>query len=194
MTVLLIDNYDSFVHNLARDLRELGAECAVARNDAIDVDAILRLAPSHVVDSPGPGTTDGAGVSLEAIRRLAGRIPLLGVCLGHQCIAQAFGGRIVRASRPMHGKTSTIRHDGRGLFAGLPSPLTVTRYHSLVVDPASLPDELAITAVAEDGTVMALRHAALPLAGVQFHPEALLTERGRDLLGNFLEGGAAPAQ
>lgn len=190
MTVLLIDNYDSFVHNLARYLRELGQAVEVCRNDAIALDTIAAARPSHIVISPGPRRPEQAGISLEAVRRFAGEIPLLGVCLGHQCIAQAFGGRVLRAERVMHGKTSAVAHAGRGLFTGIPSPFRATRYHSLVVEPGSLPDELEITARSEDGVIMAISHRKLPLAGVQFHPEAVLTEHGHRLLGNFLDGGA----
>ena len=184
--ILVIDNYDSFVHNLARYLRELGCETQVVRNDAVDVAAIEVRRPSHIVLSPGPCTPNEAGVSLELIRRLGASIPMLGVCLGHQCIGQAFGGRVVRAQRPMHGRASLVRHVGEGVFAGLPNPLRATRYHSLIVSPESFPDELVATAYSEEGEIMALRHRALPIVGVQFHPEAVLTEHGYDLLRNFL--------
>lgn len=186
MTVLIVDNYDSFVHNLARYFRELGREIVVLRNDAATVEAIAAHQPSHLVVSPGPCTPDDAGQSLAAIRHFAGRLPILGVCLGHQCIGQVFGGRVVRAKRPMHGKTSRVVHDGRGLFAGLPNPITVTRYHSLTVARDSLPDSLEATAESEDGEIMALRHRELAVMGVQFHPEAVLTEAGHALLANFL--------
>jgi anthranilate synthase/aminodeoxychorismate synthase-like glutamine amidotransferase len=184
--ILVIDNYDSFVHNLARYLRELGRDTHVVRNDSIDVEEIAALKPTHIVISPGPCTPNEAGVSVAAVRELGPAIPLLGVCLGHQCIGQAFGGMVVRARRPMHGKTSRIRHDGSGLFAGLPDPLEVTRYHSLVVSELGLPEELAATAWSAEGEIMALRHRRHPIAGVQFHPEAVLTEHGHDLLRNFL--------
>lgn len=190
MSVLLIDNYDSFVHNLARYLRELGQPVEVRRNDAIDLDAIAAARPSHVVISPGPCRPEQAGISLEVVRRFAGEIPLLGVCLGHQCIAQAFGGRVLRADRVMHGKTSAVTHDASGLFNGVPSPFRATRYHSLVAEPGSLPADLEVTARSDDGVIMAIRHRRLPVAGVQFHPEAVLTEHGHRLLGNFLDGSA----
>lgn len=190
MTVLVIDNYDSFVHNLARYFRELGQDCRVLRNDAVTPDAIAAASPSHLVVSPGPCTPNEAGVSLAAIRRFAGAMPILGVCLGHQCIGQAFGGRVGRAARPMHGKTSRVAHDGHGLFAGLPNPLTVSRYHSLIVERDGLPDCLEVTAESESGEIMALRHRALDVMGVQFHPEAVLTEAGHALLANFLAVGS----
>ena len=186
MTVLVVDNYDSFVHNLARYFRELGQEVEVVRNDALTVAEIAARRPDHLVVSPGPCTPNEAGVSLAAIRELAGRMPILGVCLGHQCIGQAFGGRVVRAGRPMHGKTSRVTHAGTDLFADLTNPLTVTRYHSLVVEHAGFPDCLEITAESEDGEIMGLRHRSLPILGVQFHPEAVLTEHGHALLANFL--------
>lgn len=189
--ILVIDNYDSFVHNLARYLRELGWETEIVRNDAIDVDGALRRRPSHIVISPGPCTPGEAGVSVPLVRRLGAVIPILGVCLGHQCIGEAFGARIVRASRPVHGKTSLLRHDGKGVFAGLPDPLRVARYHSLVVASQDLPTALAATAYSETGEIMALRHRQYPIVGVQFHPESVLTEHGYDLLRNFLTQGAA---
>ena len=184
--LLMIDNYDSFTYNLVQYLGELGQEVKVVRNDAVDVAAIEVRRPSHIVLSPGPCTPNEAGVSLELIRRLGASIPMLGVCLGHQCIGQAFGGRVVRAQRPMHGRTSLVRHIGEGVFAGLPNPLRATRYHSLIVSPESFPDELVATAYSEEGEIMALRHRALPIVGVQFHPEAVLTEHGYDLLRTFL--------
>jgi anthranilate synthase/aminodeoxychorismate synthase-like glutamine amidotransferase len=190
VTVLLIDNYDSFAHNLARYLRELDRPVEVVRNNARSLPEIAQLAPSHIVISPGPCDPNRAGISLEVVRRFAGEVPILGVCLGHQCIGQAFGGRVVRAERVMHGKTSQLRHAGRGLFAGIPSPLRVTRYHSLTVEPASLPANLEVTAETDDGVIMALAHRDLPIVGVQFHPEAVLTEHGHDLLRNFLDGSA----
>lgn len=193
MTVLVIDNYDSFVNNLARYFRELGRTVEVVRNDALTVGEIAAARPSHLVVSPGPCTPNEAGVSLDAIRGLAGRLPILGVCLGHQCIGQAFGGKVVRARRPMHGKTSRVTHRGTDLFADLTNPLTVTRYHSLVVARENFPDCLEITAESEDDEIMALRHRSLPIWGVQFHPEAVLTEHGHALLANFLAQGAAEA-
>jgi anthranilate synthase component 2 len=194
--LLLIDNYDSFTFNLAQYLGELGQDVKVLRNDAVDVAAMRALNPECIVISPGPGTPDQAGVSLALIRELAGEIPILGVCLGHQAIGQAFGGKVVRAQEIMHGKTSPIRHHGVGVFAGLPDPFEATRYHSLVVERASLPDCLEITAWTEraDGTfdeIMGLRHKALAVEGVQFHPESILTRSGHDLLRNFL-GQALP--
>jgi anthranilate synthase component II len=184
--ILVLDNFDSFVHNLARYLRRLGQETVVARNNAIDVAGIAALRPQAIVLSPGPCTPLEAGCSLEVVRQLAGELPILGVCLGHQTIGQALGGRVVRAPQPMHGRTSEILHDGRGLFAGLPSPLRVCRYHSLVVEAATLPESLEITARTADGVVMALAHRELPLCGVQFHPEAVLTHGGFAILANFL--------
>ena len=186
--IALIDNYDSFTYNLAQYLGELGAEVRVFRNDQISVDEVAALAPSHVVLSPGPGTPDDAGITLGLIARLAGSVPLLGVCLGHQAIGQAFGGKVVRAGRVMHGKTSRIRHDGGGVFARVPDEFVATRYHSLVVERESLPACLAVTAQSEDGEIMGLRHRGLAVEGVQFHPEALLTEHGHQLLKNFIEG------
>jgi anthranilate synthase component II len=193
--VLVVDNYDSFVYNLVQELGELGAEPVVFRNDAVDVPRIRAARPDAVLISPGPGRPEGSGVSLEAIRRLAGEIPLLGVCLGHQCVGQAFGGEIVAAPQLMHGKTSEIRHDGRGLFAGLPNPFVATRYHSLVVRPESVPAALEVSATSSDGVVMGLRHRTLAVEGVQFHPESVLTASGPALLANFLGqlGAAVPA-
>lgn len=188
--IVLIDNHDSFVHNLARYVRELGWETAVVRCDAVTVEEVAGMDPSHIVVSPGPCTPDEAGVSVEVVRRLGPRVPLLGVCLGHQCIGRAFGGRVVRARRPMHGKASLIAHDGEGIFAGLPDPLRATRYHSLVVESETLPAELVVTARSAEGEIMALRHRDHPVAGVQFHPESVLTDRGHDLLRSFL--GPAP--
>ena len=191
--ILVIDNYDSFVHNLARYLRELGWATRVVRNDEVSLDQIAELNPSHLVLSPGPCTPDQAGLSVEVVRRFGPTVPILGVCLGHQCIGQAYGGRVVRARRPMHGKVSRIRHDGRGLFDGLPNPLRATRYHSLVVSRSDLPAALVATAESDEGEIMALRHRSHPVFGVQFHPEAILTEEGYALLGNFLgPGGQAP--
>ncbi len=187
--VLMIDNYDSFTYNLVQYLGELGAAVQVVRNDALSVDAVEALRPERVVVSPGPGTPNEAGISLGVIERLAGRVPILGVCLGHQSIGQAFGGRVVRANRVMHGKVSQVRNDGAGVFAGLPDAFTATRYHSLVVERETLPECLAITAESDDGEIMGLRHRSLAVEGVQFHPEALLTEHGHALLKNFLQGG-----
>jgi para-aminobenzoate synthetase component II len=184
--VLLVDNYGSFTYNLYQYLGELGAETTVVRNDEISVDAAIASAPDRIVISPGPGTPDQAGITLELIRRSEGRIPLLGVCLGHQALGQAFGGKVVRAERLMHGKTSEIRHDGRTVFTGLPSPFTATRYHSLVVARDSVPECLEVTAWTEDGVVMGLRHRERPLEGVQFHPESILTRAGKQILANFL--------
>jgi len=190
--ILVIDNYDSFTYNLVQYLGELGATLQVARNDALDVDAVARLAPERIVISPGPGNPDQAGVSLEVIRRLGATTPILGVCLGHQAIGQAFGATVARARTQMHGKTSDIRHDGRGVFAGLSNPFVATRYHSLVVLPDTVPADLEVTARAEDGEVMGLRHRRYPVEGVQFHPESILTVEGKRLLANFL-GVPAPA-
>lgn len=184
--VLLIDNYDSFVHNLARYLRELGCQTRVVRNDRIGVEDVRRLAPAAIVLSPGPCTPREAGICVELVRRLGAAIPILGVCLGHQAIGAALGARIVRASEPVHGRTSLVHHDGSDLFCGLPSPLRAARYHSLVVEAASLPAELAVTAHTADEVVMALAHRAWPIRGVQFHPESVLTECGHRLLANFL--------
>jgi anthranilate synthase/aminodeoxychorismate synthase-like glutamine amidotransferase len=184
--ILVIDNYDSFTYNLVQYLGELGARLEVVRNDALGVDAIAALGPERVVISPGPGTPDQAGVSLEVIRRLGATTPILGVCLGHQAIGRAFGATVARAKTQMHGKTSEIRHDGRGVFAGLPNPFVATRYHSLVVLRETVPDDLEITAWAEDGEIMGLRHRRYPVEGVQFHPESILTVEGKHLLKNFL--------
>ena len=186
--ILLIDNYDSFSYNLYQYLEELGTEVAVYRNDALGLDTIRSLNPKAIVISPGPGDPDQAGISLEVIRAFGGEIPILGVCLGMQCIGQAFGGRIVRAERLMHGKTSMIRHDGKTIFSGLESPLEVGRYHSLIVDPATVPDCLEVSATSDDGEIMALRHRELPIEGVQFHPESILTPHGKTMLYNFVSG------
>lgn len=183
----MIDNYDSFTYNLVQYLGELGADVRVYRNDQVTVDEIERLAPSHIVISPGPCTPNEAGVSVEAIRRLGGGVPILGVCLGHQSIGAAYGGRIVHAREIMHGKTSMIHHTGQGVFQGLPSPFQATRYHSLVIERDSLPDCLEITAWTEDGEIMGVRHKTLPVEGVQFHPESILTQHGHELLANFLK-------
>jgi anthranilate synthase component 2 len=191
--VLVIDNYDSFVYNLVQYLGELGAEPLVHRHDELSVPELVALEPDAVLISPGPGTPDGAGVSNEVVTTFAGSVPVLGVCLGHQCIGQVYGGRVVRAPQVMHGKTSLIRHEGAGVFAGLPTPLEATRYHSLIVERSSLPDCLEITAETDDGIVMGLRHRQLQVEGVQFHPESILTAGGHDLLGNFLAGASAAA-
>ena len=184
--VLMIDNYDSFTYNLVQYLGELGVAVTVVRNDEISVDEVARLRPEKIVISPGPCSPNEAGISLEAIERLGGKIPLLGVCLGHQAIGQAFGGKVVHARTLMHGKTSPIHHVGAGVFRGLPSPFVATRYHSLAVERDSLPDCLEVTAWTEDGEIMGLRHKTLPVEGVQFHPESILTEHGHALLKNFL--------
>lgn len=191
--LLMIDNYDSFTFNLVQYLQQLGAEVKVVRNDALTVDQIVALTPERIVISPGPGTPDEAGVSLRVIEQLGPRIPVLGVCLGHQSIGQVYGGHVIRAGNIMHGKTSPIRHEGKGVFAGLPDGYTATRYHSLVVDKDRLPDALEVTAWTENGDgsieeVMGLRHREYPVEGVQFHPESILTEHGHALLKNFLDG------
>jgi anthranilate synthase/aminodeoxychorismate synthase-like glutamine amidotransferase len=190
--ILVIDNYDSFTYNLVQYLGELGASLEVVRNDALDVDGVVGLAAERIVISPGPGNPDQAGVSLEVIRRLGPTTPILGVCLGHQAIGQAFGATVARARTQMHGKTSQIRHDDRGVFAGLSNPFVATRYHSLVVLPETVTPDLEVTAHAEDGEVMGLRHRRYPVEGVQFHPESILTVEGKRLLANFL-GVPAPA-
>jgi anthranilate synthase component 2 len=186
--LLMIDNYDSFTYNLVQYFAELGQEVVVFRNDEISVDKAAALAPQAVVISPGPSAPQRAGISLELIERLAGRIPILGVCLGHQAIGQVFGGRVVRAKRVMHGKVSRVHHDGEGLFRDVPPEFTATRYHSLAVERQSLPPCLKISAESEDGEIMGLRHTSLAVEGVQFHPEALLTEHGHKMLQNFIEG------
>lgn len=185
--VLVIDNYDSFVYNLVQYLGEAGAEPIVHRHDAITLDQAIEIDPDGVLISPGPGTPDDAGISNEAILHFTGRKPVLGVCLGHQAIGQVFGGTVVRAPEIMHGKTSLVRHQGIGVFTGLPQPLEATRYHSLVVARETVPDVLEITAETDDGIVMGLRHREHPTEGVQFHPESILTTGGHDLVGNFLE-------
>lgn len=184
--ILLIDNYDSFTWNLYQYFCELGASVTVKRNDDISLDDIASLTPHKIVISPGPCTPDDAGISLDVIRHYAGKIPLLGVCLGHQAIAQAFGARIVRAAKVMHGKTSPITHQQQGVFRGLNNPLTVTRYHSLLIDPETLPDCFDVTARSAAGEIMGIRHRQWDLEGVQFHPESILSEQGHDLLANFL--------
>ncbi len=185
--LLLIDNYDSFTYNLVQAFMVLGADVQVFRNDAIDVEAARRLAPTHLCISPGPGTPRDAGVSIAMIRAFAGEIPVFGVCLGHQSIVAAFGGEVVRAGRLMHGKTSEIEHDGRGLFAGLPQPCTVGRYHSLIAAPERIPAELEVSARTAQGEIMAVRHRRLDIEGVQFHPESVLTPDGPQLMANFLK-------
>ena len=184
--ILLLDNYDSFTYNLAQYLGELGCNVEVHRNDKITVAEIGRRKPDRIVISPGPCTPQDAGISVELIERLAGKFPILGVCLGHQAIGAAFGGKIIRAPKLFHGKTSRIHHDGKNIFRGLPDPLTATRYHSLIVERKSLPHELAITAETDDGIIMGLRHRRYKIEGVQFHPESILTESGKQLLRNFL--------
>jgi anthranilate synthase/aminodeoxychorismate synthase-like glutamine amidotransferase len=184
--VLVIDNYDSFVYNLVQYLGELGAEPVVQRNDAIDGRSLEALNPDGILISPGPGGPRDAGVSMDLIRDFGGRLPVLGVCLGHQAIAEVYGGAVIRAGQVMHGKVSMIHHDGRGVFAGLASPLPATRYHSLMVDPTCVPDVLEVSATTEDGTIMGLRHRWLPIEGVQFHPESILTTGGHRLLANWL--------
>jgi anthranilate synthase component 2 len=187
--ILVIDNYDSFTYNLVQYLGELGADPHVVRNDAIDVEGVAAMRPERIVISPGPGTPDEAGISIEVIRRLGERTPILGVCLGHQAIGRAFGGTVARAKTQMHGKTSDVRHDGRGVFASLSNPFTATRYHSLVILRDTVPADLEVTAWADDGEIMGVRHRQWPVEGVQFHPESILTVEGKRLLGNFL--GAA---
>jgi anthranilate synthase/aminodeoxychorismate synthase-like glutamine amidotransferase len=192
--ILLIDNYDSFVYNLARYVRELGEETFVRRHDATSYEEIEQLQPSHIIISPGPCSPGEAGISTDVVRRFGPTTPILGVCLGHQCIGAAYGAGIVRAGRPVHGKASRIHHDGRGLFAGLPTPFRAARYHSLVVARAGLPPELRIAATAEDGEIMALEHTRHPVIGLQFHPESVLTEYGYLLLDRFLHGAASRAE
>ena len=184
--ILVIDNYDSFTYNLVQQLGEFGAEITVARNDQITLDEIRAMQPSHIVISPGPGTPDDGGISLDVLRELGPDIPTLGVCLGHQCIGQAFGGRVIRAPRLMHGKTSPVFHKNAALFTGIPSPFEATRYHSLIVEEP-LPEALIVTAFTETGEVMALRHRDYPIVGVQFHPESILTKFGPRILQNFLD-------
>jgi len=195
--ILLIDNYDSFTFNLVHFLGDLGVRCTVRRNDALSVTDALALAPEAIVLSPGPCTPDEAGICLDLISAAAGRVPVLGVCLGHQAIGQAFGGQVVRGGKPVHGKLSAVRHGSTDLFNGLPSPFQATRYHSLVVEPGTLPDALAPTAWTEDGVIMGLRHRTLPLFGVQFHPESIASEHGHQILANFLalaRGSNVPAR
>jgi anthranilate synthase component II len=195
--ILVIDNYDSFTFNLVHFLGDIGARCEVFRNDAITVEAVLARAPEALVLSPGPCTPDEAGICLDLVAAAAGKVPILGVCLGHQAIGQAFAARVVRAPAPMHGKVSRIFHAGTDILAGVPSPFSATRYHSLIVDRATLPEALVPTAWTEDGLLMALRHRALPIFGVQFHPESIASEAGHEILANFLAiagGSSAPAR
>ncbi|MDH3310527.1 MAG: aminodeoxychorismate/anthranilate synthase component II [Gammaproteobacteria bacterium] len=184
--LLMIDNYDSFTYNLVQYLGELGEDVHVVRNDQITVADIEKLGPAYIVISPGPCTPNEAGISVETIKKLGGKFPILGVCLGHQSIGQAYGGKIVRAKQLMHGKTSMIRHENKGVFAGLPNPFEATRYHSLVIEPDTVPDVLEVTARTDDGEIMGVRHKTLPVEGVQFHPESILTQHGHDMLKNFL--------
>ena len=184
--ILLVDNRDSFVYNLARYVGELGHERVVLRSDQLDLDGIRARAPSHIVLSPGPGTPADAGISNAVVEHFAGRIPILGVCLGHLCLGEVFGGRVVRARRPLHGKTSPVTHDGRGVFEGLPNPLRAARYHALVLDPERVPEVLEVTARSEEDEVMAVRHREVPVVGLQFHPESIASDAGHELLANFL--------
>ena len=194
MSVLLIDNYDSFTYNLYQYLGELGARTEVVRNDRLTLEDIEEMRPSQIIVSPGPGNPGDAGISKDAIRRFAGTVPILGVCLGHQCIGEVFGGIVEGAGEILHGKVSTITHDGRGVFAGIPSPLQATRYHSLAIRADSVPDVLEVSARSESGVIMGVRHRELPVEGVQFHPESILTPAGHDILRNFLAMTAAPAR
>ena len=187
MSILVIDNYDSFTYNLVQYLGEMGAELDVRRNDTLTLADVAALTPEKILISPGPGTPDDAGITLDLIREFGPRTPIFGVCLGQQAIGQALGGRVIRADKLMHGKTSLVNHYGQGVFQGLPSPLAATRYHSLVVERATLPDCLEITAESDDGEIMGLRHKSWPLEGVQFHPESVLTEHGKQMVRNFLE-------
>ena len=184
--VFVVDNYDSFTYNLVQYIRAGGQECVVKRNDQVTVKEIASLRPAHIVISPGPGTPESAGICIQLVRELGGKIPIFGVCLGHQAIGAAFGGRIVRAPKMMHGKTSAVTHDARGVFREIPSPMTATRYHSLIVEEKTLPAELEVSARAEDGTIMGMRHRKLAVEGVQFHPESVMTEQGIKMVGNFL--------
>jgi len=185
--LLVIDNYDSFTYNLVQYFGELGADPVVRRNDAMTPDKVETMRPSKIVISPGPGTPADAGISMELIRRFGPKIPILGVCLGHQCMGEVYGGKVVRAERLMHGKTSPIRHDGMGVFAGLPNPFEATRYHSLIVEKVSVPKSLLVSADTVEGEIMGLRHREYPVHGVQFHPESILSKEGKDLLANFLK-------
>jgi anthranilate synthase/aminodeoxychorismate synthase-like glutamine amidotransferase len=185
--VFVLDNYDSFTYNLVQYIGECGHECVVKRNDQTTTDEIAALRPSHVLVSPGPCTPREAGISIDVIQRFASKVPVLGVCLGHQALGEAFGGKVVRAAKLMHGKTSAIEHDGKTIFRDVPSPMTATRYHSLIVEEQSLPKELEVSARSEDGTIMGLRHKSVPAEGVQFHPESILTDHGKRLIANFLK-------
>lgn len=185
--ILMIDNYDSFTYNLVQYVGELGHELQVYRNDKITLREIEELAPDYIMISPGPCTPNEAGISLDLIDRFAGSIPILGVCLGHQAIAQAFGGKVIRAKQLMHGKTSEVFHDGKTIFADIPSPVVACRYHSLIVEPESIPGDLEVTARTKEGEIMGVRHTSLPVEGVQFHPESIITEHGKKLLSNFLQ-------
>jgi anthranilate synthase/aminodeoxychorismate synthase-like glutamine amidotransferase len=187
--ILLIDNYDSFVYNLARYVEELGCSSHVVRNDQISLDEIDHLKPSHIIISPGPCDPDRAGISLGVIQRFGSMIPILGVCLGHQAIGQAYGGKVVRAQSPMHGKSSLVKHEGTGLFDKVRNPLSVARYHSLIVSKENLPSELAVTAISEQNEIMGLQHKQFPVYGIQFHPESIITMQGHDLIHNFLKIG-----
>jgi len=185
--LLVIDNYDSFTYNLVQYFGELGANPVVKRNDAVSVEEVAEMKPERIVISPGPGSPKDAGISMELIRRMGSKVPLLGVCLGHQCIGEVYGGKVVRAGRLMHGKTSPIRHDTRGVFQGLPNPFEATRYHSLIVEKSSVPNCLEISADTAEREIMGLRHREYPVHGVQFHPESILSKEGKDLLANFLK-------
>jgi anthranilate synthase/aminodeoxychorismate synthase-like glutamine amidotransferase len=185
--LLVIDNYDSFTYNLVQYFGELGADPQVKRNDAITPDEVEKMKPQKIVISPGPGRPEEAGISMELIRKFGGKIPILGVCLGHQCMGEVYGGRVVRAGRLMHGKTSPIQHDGKGIFQGLPNPFEATRYHSLIVEKNSVPSCLEVCAETAEGEIMGLRHREYPVHGVQFHPESILSKEGKDLLANFLK-------
>jgi anthranilate synthase/aminodeoxychorismate synthase-like glutamine amidotransferase len=185
--LLVIDNYDSFTYNLVQYFGELGADPQVKRNDAITLDEVEKMKPQKIVISPGPGRPEEAGISMELIRKFGGKIPILGVCLGHQCMGEVFGGKVVRAGRLMHGKTSPIQHDGKGVFQGLPNPFEATRYHSLIVEKYSVPSCLEVCAETAEGEIMGLRHREYPVHGVQFHPESILSKEGKDLLANFLK-------
>jgi para-aminobenzoate synthetase component 2 len=191
--ILLVDHYDSFVYNLARYVRELGEDAVVRRHDTLTLDEIATLEPSHIILSPGPCTPAEAGISADIVRRFGPTTPILGVCLGHQCIGAAYGGRIVRAERPMHGKTAAVVHNGRGVFSGLPSPLSATRYHSLVIERATLPPDLEVTALSREGEIMGVEHRRFPVTGVQFHPESAMSEYGYIMLDAFLHGSRAAA-
>jgi para-aminobenzoate synthetase component 2 len=189
--IIMIDNYDSFTYNLVQFVGELGEELQVYRNDKITIEEIERLSPDYLMISPGPCTPNEAGISMDAIRHFAGKVPILGVCLGHQSIGQVFGGKVIRAHRLMHGKTSEIHHDGKTIFQGIPSPFTAARYHSLIVEEETIPDVLEVTARTAEGEIMAIRHREYPIEGVQFHPESIITEHGKQLLRNFLTAYAA---